>query len=103
MIFQEKFREIAYRSNGLSYPPKPRSPGLPRPMRRKWNSLEELSVYLRDFGGRLKYDDEEREGFLVAMLEDEHFDISKGVLRPPVFAEVPMEFAMRVVILGMFP
>lgn len=103
MNLQEKFREIAYRSNGLPYPPRPRQAGSPRPTRKKWNSLEELSVYLGDFGGGLKHDQEEREGFFVALLEDEQYDPVKCVVRPPVFAEVPMEFAMRVIVLGHFP
>lgn len=103
MTIQEKFREIAYRTNGLSYPPKPRWAGLPRPTRKKWNSLEELADYIQDVGGRIKNDEKEKEGFLVVKLEDEQYDPVKCVLRPPLIAEVPMDFAMKVLTLGDFP
>lgn len=103
MSSKDKFREMAYRANGIPYPPQVRQKGSPRPVRKRWNSLEELGMYLEGFGGRIKSDDSEREGFFVALLEDEQFDLSKCVVRPAVFAEVPLEFAIKVLTLGDFP
>lgn len=103
MTPQEKFREIVYETNGLSYPPQVRWAGSTRTVRKRWNSTEELDMYLGDFGGRLKTDKLERAGFLVIVLEDEHFDHGKCVIRPAVVAEVPVEFATKVLALGFLP
>lgn len=98
MNYKEKcraFRNLAYKANGLTYPPKARRAGDPRPNRQKWNSIEDLDAYFRGFGGGVKNDTKRRTGYLVV-------DMNEG-MRPPQVIEVPMEFAMKVLALGGFP
>lgn len=94
----EKFRELAYKAQGLDYPPKERWIKDPAPPRQKWNSMEELNIYLEDWGGRLKADNKRRRGFLVAPLQDASIQHNA-----PLVAEVPMDFAMKVLSMGGFP
>lgn len=94
----EKFRELAYAANGLEYPPKARWIASPAPVRQKWKSMEELALYLKDWGGRLKADSKRRKGFLVAPLQDETIQYKHAVV-----AEVPMDFAVKVIMMGDFP
>jgi hypothetical protein len=99
MTYREKaeaFRHLAYRANGLNYPPMARWAGDPRPERPKWRSLQELEAYLREWGGCVKKDIKRRRGFLVV-------DMNEGIELPPMVFEVPMDFAMRVLALGGFP
>jgi hypothetical protein len=91
----EAFRHLAYRANGLTYPPMARWVGDPRPERPKWRSLRELEAYLLEWGGRVKKDTKRRRGYLVV-------DLNEG-MNPPQIIEVPMDFAMRVLVLGGFP
>lgn len=94
----EKFRELAYEANGIAYPPKSRwirDQPLPR---QRWKDLEELDTYLRLWGGRIKSDGKKRKGCLVAHLQDESIQHSE-----PIYAEVPMDFAMKVLAMGGFP
>jgi hypothetical protein len=98
MRYEEKaraFRELAYRANGASYPPKPRLSCAPPPERQKWKSIKELEAYFQGWGGRFKMDNKRRRGYLVV-------DLNEG-MNPPQIIEVPMEFATRVLALGGFP
>ena len=56
----------------------------------RWRNKEELGLYLGGFGGRVKEDRRRRKGYLVIPLQ-------KGVV-----AEVPMDFAEKVLAFG-FP
>lgn len=91
----ERFRELAYEANGLSYPPKSRPVLSPAPIRLKWKSMEELDEYLWSFGGRVKTDRKKRGGYLVV-------DLNEGMIEPQI-VEVPMEFATKVLAMGGFP
>lgn len=98
MRYEEKariFRELAYRANGLTFPPKPRWVGDPSPDRQRWKSIKELEAYFQGWGGRFKMDNKRRRGYLVV-------DLNEG-LKPSQIIEVPMEFAMRVLAMGGFP
>lgn len=94
----ERFRELAYRANGLEYPPRERWAGSTAPERPKWKNVAELDSYFKKWGGRLKRDPKRRRGYLVVPLQEE-----TTAHRFPVFAEVPMDFAMMVLVMGGFP
>lgn len=79
----ERFKDMAYRENR----------GDPL----KWKDPHELDVYLRVFGGRLKEDRRRRMGYLVCVLQE------KTRVLPFIVAEVPMDFAEKVLALGGFP
>ena len=99
MTYKEKcrvFRELAYKENGLTYPPKERWVGDPAPERMKWRSKDELEEYLKSVGGGLKMNKKIRRGCLVV-------DLNEGLKNSPQIIEVPMEFAMKVLALGGFP
>lgn len=99
MTYKDKvraFRELAYRENGLTYPPKERWAGDPAPERMKWRSKDELEEYFKGVGGRLKMDNKRRRGYLVV-------DLNEGLKYSPLIIEVPMEFAMKALALGGFP
>lgn len=72
-----RFKEIAYRQN--------------RGDRVKWRNPDELQAYLEGFGGGLKVDKRRRRGYLVCVLQ--HL----------IVAEVPMDFAEKVLAMGGFP
>lgn len=76
----EKFREMAYAANGGE--------------NLKWRNKEELHSYLEMWGGRLKDDRRRRRGYLVSCLQEP----SKLIV-----AEVPMDFALKVLSMGGFP
>jgi hypothetical protein len=98
MRYEEKariFREIAYKENGLTYPPKERRVGDPAPERMKWKNKKELEEYLNGVGGRFKMDNKRRRGYLVV-------DLNEG-MNPPQIIEVPMDFAMKALALGGLP
>lgn len=94
----EKFRELIYAANGLEYPPKSRWILSPAPARQRWKSAEELALYLEDWGGRVKSDTRRRKGHLVAPLQEESIQYKHIIV-----AEVPMDFAMKVLAMGGFP
>lgn len=94
----EKFRELVYRANGLDYPPKDDKIKSLSPTRQKWKSVKELNLYLEHWGGGLKGHPKKRRGYLVVPLQDETIQH-----KSPVFAEVPMDFAMKVIAMGGFP
>lgn len=63
----------------------------------KWKNRKEFSEYLENWGGRMKEDLVRRRGYLVAFIQnstDKH---------PRIVAEVPMDFAMKVLSMGGFP
>jgi hypothetical protein len=98
MRYEEKariFRELAYKANGLTYPPLPRWVGDPSPDRQRWKSIKELEAYFQGWGGRFKMDNKRRRGYLVV-------DLNEGMNTSQII-EVPMEFATRVLALGGFP
>jgi len=98
MTYKDKvrvFRELAYRENGRTYPPKLRWVGDPATERMRWRSKDELEEYFKGVGGRFKMDNKKRRGYLVV-------DLNEGFI-PPQIIEVPMEFAMKVLVLGGFP
>lgn len=80
----EKFREMVYAANGVK--------------NLKWRNKEELHSYLEMWGGRLKEDRRLRRGYLVSYLQGPL--LSGG---PVIVAEVPMDFAMKVLSMGGFP
>lgn len=93
----EKLREMVYKANGLEYPPK--TFGDHKPIScQKWKSVSELSEYLESWGGSLKSDARRRKGFLIVPLQDETI-----YHNAPLVAEVPMDFAMKVMVMGEFP
>lgn len=94
----EKFRELAYKAQGLDYPPKERWIKSLAVERQKWKNLSELAAYMEHWGGSLKDDPKRRRGYLVVPLQDETIQY-----KSPVFAEVPMDFAMKVLAMGGFP
>lgn len=88
-----KLRELFYYTNKSFNP--------------KWKNKQELESYLSKFGGRVKEDRKRRKGYLVCLLQegrkkekDNYYDPKE---RPDLVAEVPMEFAMKVIVLGGFP
>jgi len=88
-----KFKEITYKAQGLvlegsCWVPIP-SPS-PHPTKPKWRDKGELGLYLGEYGGRIKEDKRRRKGYLVASLTDD------------LIAEVPMDFAEKVLAFG-FP
>lgn len=95
----EKFREMIYEANGLNWPPQPRWTPLPAPIRCRWKNPEELAEYLESWGGKLVRDRRRRRGYLVVDLEEG----MEPVGRSPTIAEVPMDFAMKVLAMGGFP
>lgn len=83
-----RYREKAERFKKLIYNENRDSSSL------KWKNKEELSLYLESFGGRIKEDKRRRKGHLVSVLQDSP---------PKLVAEVPMDFAMKVLVMGGFP
>ena len=79
----ERFKELAHKEN--------------RNLELKWKNPEELGSYLEMFGGRLKEDRRRRRGHLVSLLQD------KNKVYPRLVAEVPMDFAEKVLAMGGFP
>jgi hypothetical protein len=63
----------------------------------KWKSRRDFDAYLGSFGGRLKEDRRRRMGYLVCVLQE------KTRVLPFIVAEVPMDFAEKVLALGGFP
>lgn len=62
----------------------------------KWSNLEALSEYLQKFDGRIKFERKRRKGYIVTELY-----INKQ--KKPVCAEVPVDFAEKIMVLGGFP
>lgn len=79
----ERFRDAAVKENAGS--------------RLKWKNPDELRAYLERFGGRLKENRRRRKGYLVCVLQ------KKTHLYPELIAEVPMDFADKVLAMGGFP
>lgn len=79
----ERFKYLAHKENGN--------------VDLKWKNPEELRTYLEMFGGRLKEDRRRRRGYLVSLLQD------KNKTYPCLVAEVPMDFAEKVLAMGGFP
>lgn len=88
MTYKEKaakFKELTYRENRrLDYV--------------KWRNRDELAAYLERWGGRVKEDRRRRRGYLVSVLQDALTDVG-----PLLVAEVPMEFAEKVLAMNGFP
>ena len=76
----DKLKELFYKTNGA---------GEPMP-RRKWHNKEELAEYLEKFGGQIKTNKKRKKGYLIVHLQKN------------LYAEIPMDFAERVLVLG-FP
>lgn len=81
----QRFKDLCYRANSDL-------------KNLKWRNQEELHSYLECWGGRTKKDRKRRRGYLVSVLQDPKHDVGKRIV-----AEVPMEFAEKVLMLGMFP
>lgn len=80
-----KFKELTYRENN-------------RLNLIKWRSRDELAAYLERWGGRVKEDRRRRRGYLVSVLQDPLTDVGSLLV-----AEVPMEFAEKVLAMNGFP
>lgn len=80
-----KFKELTYRENN-------------RLNLIKWRSRDELAAYLERWGGRVKEDRRRRRGYLVSVLQGPLTDVGSLLV-----AEVPMEFAEKVLAMGGFP
>lgn len=63
----------------------------------KWKNKEELEEYLKKHGGKIKNDRKRKKGYLVCLLQK-----GRHLGRDDLVAEVPMEFAMKVLVFG-FP
>lgn len=79
----ERFKDLTYKENRLD--------------RLKWKDPDELNAYLEGFGGRLKEDRKRRRGYLVCVLQ------KPTITFPALVAEVPMDFAEKVLAMGGFP
>lgn len=64
----------------------------------KWRNRDELAAYLEAWGGRVKGDRKRRKGYLVSVLQDPKSDIGEFIV-----AEVPMDFAEKVLAMAGFP
>lgn len=86
----DKFKELCYKEN---WP------------KNKWKNEEELNEYFVNFGGKLKTDMKRKKGYLVCLLQKGRKSKSGryNANKPDLVAEVPMEFAMKVLVLGGFP
>lgn len=90
MNYKEKsfrIREMMYEANGVGDESGTKT--------RKWKDIDDLGSYLKDFGGRIKNEKKRRKGYLVV-----HLYNTKG---SPVCAELPVDFAEKVLVLGEFP
>jgi hypothetical protein len=83
----EMFKKIVYEANNL--------PVL------RWRDREELAGYFAKYGGRIKEDRRRKKGHLVSLLQDKL--TFNGVINSRIVAEVPMDFAMKVFVLGELP
>jgi hypothetical protein len=90
---------LIYEANGLKFPPTPRLAPISEPIRCRWKNPEELAEYLESWGGRLVRTCRRRRGYLVVNLEEG----MEPVGRSPSIAEVPMDFATKVLVMGGFP
>jgi hypothetical protein len=79
----ERFKDLTYKENR----------GHPL----KWKDPDALNAYLEGFGGRLKEDMRRRRGYLVCILQ------KRTITFPALVAEVPMDFAEKVLAMGGFP
>lgn len=79
----ERFRDLTFKENR----------GDPL----KWKDPDDLNAYLERFGGRLKEDKRRRRGYLVCLLQ------KRTITFPSLVAEVPMDFAEKVLAMGGFP
>lgn len=79
----EKFRELAYKENEGNLV--------------KWKNREQFAAYLESWGGRMKKDLARRKGYLVSFMQ------GPTEKHPRIVAEVPMDFAMKVLSMGGFP
>jgi len=57
----------------------------------KWRNPKELSEYLEKFGGQIKQNKKRRKGYLIVHLQEN------------LYAEIPMDFAEKALVLGGFP
>jgi hypothetical protein len=57
----------------------------------KWRNPKELSEYLEKFGGQIKTNKKRRKGYLIVHLQQN------------MYAEIPMDFAEKALVLGGFP
>jgi hypothetical protein len=93
-----KFKEMTYKAQGLFWvedkwvPAECLVDGVPAGINKgpRWKDKKELNLYLGEFGGRIKEDKRRRKGYLVSVLQ-------KGLV-----AEVPIDFAEKVLAFG-FP
>lgn len=86
-----KFKERAFEAQGLAFVNGFWTPMEGRPVgSQKWRGRTELTAYLESFGGRIKKDKRRRKGYLVSVLQNDFV------------AEVPMDFAEKVLAFG-FP
>jgi len=57
----------------------------------RWRNPQELSEYLEKFGGQIKTNKKRRKGYLIVHLQEN------------LYAEIPMDFAEKALVLGGFP
>ena len=86
----DKFKELAYKANSVSG-------------ELKWRNREALSSYLVSWGGRIKEDRRRRRGYLVCLLQESREANNIFPAVPALVAEVPMDFAEKVISMGGFP
>lgn len=67
----------------------------------RWRDRDELADYFAKYGGRIKEDRRRKKGHLVSLLQDKL--TFNGIVNPRIVAEVPMDFAMKVFVLGELP
>lgn len=60
-----------------------------------WKNPEELDEYLSAYGGRLKNDKRRRKGYIVCFLQNHQGKC--------LVAELPLDFAEKVLVLSGFP
>jgi hypothetical protein len=77
----EKVKELFYKTNKI---------GDPSLEHLKWRNQQELAEYLAKFGGQIKTNKKRRKGYLIVHLQKK------------LYAEIPMDFAERALVLG-FP
>jgi len=85
-----KIREMMFSANGIENGKSVRN-------HTKWRNLEELTEYLAEFGGSIKYDRKCRRGYFVVHLYDLKEDLR------PVCAEITKDFGEKVMAMGGFP
>jgi len=87
-----KIKEMMFSANGIENGKSVRN-------HTKWRNLEELTEYLAEFGGSIKYDRKCRRGYFVVHL----YDMLEEPCVRPVCAEITKDFGEKVMAMGGFP